>query len=292
MFEKMGEDVEDIFRTRFTVVIVQHLREQKKRVDQETMNRIVDYAKTIATNPEFQYTDTEIINLAEQIQRFTIKKAADFKDSGEMLSDVEEWIRKMVQHILHGENHYKNYDVNQRKQLFNLAIDAYIHLRKIYHVVDNTSIPFDQDRANRFLDWIIYLGSTKNTQDYKVTYKKYLSQSFSEAELLLLHMYLGEKPFDMEYARSFQTYRQPSYLNMLDVLARINMNVLSTILVKLVYTEKHELNRNRENKIMSDQTVDMIWRSIDSLIRKTIDLIDDKFIIQILQNLRTLRENF
>ncbi|MCS7122777.1 MAG: hypothetical protein NZ908_02375, partial [Candidatus Micrarchaeota archaeon] len=180
-------EFDNMFKRNFTMLIKQQIEEQRKVLEVRAVEKIAKYIREITKHPGFKYNTEEIIQLTQNLSRFTVSRTRDFDDIDNLMDNTESWLRKIVENVLHGENHYKKYDMDQRKQLVNNIINTYVRLRKISHVINDIVIEFDPHRANRFLEWIIYLGSKREIQNESsgsevISYRPYLYQNFSEAE--------------------------------------------------------------------------------------------------------------
>ncbi|MEM1893906.1 MAG: hypothetical protein QXV16_01965, partial [Candidatus Anstonellales archaeon] len=137
--------------------------------------------------------------------------------------------------------------------------------------------------ADRFIDWFIRLGQKSDKSSELLKYLN--NHRFSEAELLFLHMYVGEKYLDVTGARNDQRYKPISLddTRVLNYIRAIKLNPLGLLIVRLVALE------SKDNELLKKLDLNNWPTKLHDFLLKNPDF-DDKKIQEVLDMIRKVRQ--
>lgn len=173
--------------------------------------------------------------------------------------------------------------VQDRVELLIKTLDAYIKISKI---TDKDGIRFDPSRAYRFLEWFSNFGNKVEIKQDSVMIKILKNRKFSEAEVMISYMYLGENVNEMLYARTLSNYKALIRdIKYEELFKQLNLDPLGMIITRLI---GHEPDVKKSIKNLDDWAWDnMVSLKLNEIVRKfDISIEDLEKLLNRIDNLR------
>lgn len=280
--EKNQNNMSEIFETKYTELISNNIN---SNLSNSVKSEILNYVKQIVDKEMFRFDKSSVESFATNLGRYTIVRSHDVENERELKEIVYNTLQSMVQNILHGQGVFGSFEMKTRRDVLIELLNVYVTLRKIIHVTDrgNSEIKFDPNRADRFIDWFIRLGQKSDKSSELLKYLN--NHRFSEAELLFLHMYVGEKYLDVTGARNDQRYNPISLddTRVLNYIRAIKLNPLGLLIVRLVALE------SKDNELLKKLDLNNWPTKLHDFLLKNPDF-DDKKIQEVLDMIRKVRQ--